>query len=138
MKTGRAAPIAGRLRTGFFHGFTGSGHPVALENLAIIEEHATLSRLAETRDEIVLPDIELPEDLPNLYRDVVDNLATRLSDTIIVSRAADELHELMDRMVVSWDDKAKAHQVTIEGNLLLYKVPYYGLLNARWKEADQR
>ena len=79
---------------------------------------ADLARLRVTRDEIVPPDIELPEDLPDLYRDVVDNLATRLSETSIVSRAADELHELMDRIVVEWDDKAKAHRLTIEGNLL--------------------
>ncbi|SFB10216.1 Site-specific DNA recombinase [Poseidonocella pacifica] len=79
---------------------------------------ATLARLAATRDEIVPPDIELPEDLPELYRDFVDNLATRLTEASIVSRAADELHELMDRIVVNWDDKAQGHSLTIEGNLL--------------------
>ena len=33
-------------------------------------------------------------------------------------RAADELHELVDRVVVHWDEEAQGHWLSIEGNLL--------------------
>lgn len=79
---------------------------------------ADLARLAATRDDIVPPDIELPEGLPELYQEMVGNLAASLSEESVVGRAADELHELIDRIDVDWDDEAKAHRLTIEGNLL--------------------
>ncbi|MCA0964712.1 recombinase family protein [Salipiger bermudensis] len=79
---------------------------------------ADLARLAATRDEIVPPDIELPEGLPELYQEMVASLAASLSEESVVGRAADELHELVDRIEVDWDDEAKAHLLTIEGNLL--------------------
>ncbi|WP_422073455.1 hypothetical protein [Tranquillimonas rosea] len=49
---------------------------------------------------------------------MVGNLAASLSEESVFGRAADELHELIDRIDVDWDDKAKAHRLTIEGNLL--------------------
>ncbi|QQA42586.1 recombinase family protein [Pelagovum pacificum] len=79
---------------------------------------ADLARLTATRGDIVPPDIELPEGLPELYQEMVGNLAASLSEESVVGRAADELHELIDRIDVDWDAEAKAHRLTIEGNLL--------------------
>ncbi|WP_422075293.1 hypothetical protein [Tranquillimonas rosea] len=64
------------------------------------------------------PTVELPDNLPELYQEMVGNLAASLSEESVFGRAADELHELIDRIDVDWDDKAKAHRLTIEGNLL--------------------
>ncbi|WP_083480435.1 recombinase family protein [Jannaschia seosinensis] len=93
-----------------------------LGSQSLVEElnqmDADLARLAASRGEIAPPDVELPEGLPELYREMVGNLAATLSEEAMAGRAADELHELVDRIVVDWDAEANAHRLTIEGNLL--------------------
>ena len=79
---------------------------------------AELKEMKGKRDAIVPPEIELPENLPELYRELVGNLAATLSDEAIAVQAADELHELVDRIVVQWDAEADGHWLEIEGNLL--------------------
>lgn len=79
---------------------------------------AELKEMRVRRDRIVPPTVELPDNLPELYREMVADLATTLSQELIAGRAADELHELVDRIVVDWDEGAHAHRLTIEGNLL--------------------
>ena len=70
------------------------------------------------REGIVPPEIELPENLPALYRELVGNQAATLSDEALAVQAADELHELVDKIVVHWDAEADGHWLEIEGNLL--------------------
>ena len=70
------------------------------------------------RDAIVPPEIELPDNLPELYRELVSNLTTTLSEEAIAVQAADELHELVNRIVVHWDAEADGHLLSIEGDLL--------------------
>jgi hypothetical protein len=70
------------------------------------------------RDDIVPPSVELPEDLPELYRTMIGGLAAWLSYEPIAGRAADELHELVERIEVNWDAAAGGHWLTIQGNLL--------------------
>ena len=78
-----------------------------------------LQQMQGKRADLVVPDIELPENLPELYRAMVaTNLAAALSDEAIAGRAADELHELVDRVVVHWDEDARGHWLSIEGSLL--------------------
>ncbi len=98
------------------HAKQGLGSQSLVDELRQIE--ANSPAWAETRAEIVSPEIELPEGLPDLYREMVDDLAGSLSEESVASRAADELHDLVDRIVVDWDDKAKGHRLMIEGNLL--------------------
>lgn len=94
----------------------GLGSQSLVDELKKIE--ADLARLAETRAEIIPEEIELPDDLPERYREMIDGLAATLSQEAIAGRAADEMHELMDRIVVNWDAEANGHRLTIEGNLL--------------------
>ncbi|WP_299818316.1 hypothetical protein [uncultured Jannaschia sp.] len=54
-------------------------------------------------------EIELPDGLPKLYRETVAVLAAKLSKESVAGRAADELHDLVDRIVVQWDDNAHRH-----------------------------
>lgn len=79
---------------------------------------AELKDLKEKRDEIVPQAVELPENLPELYRAMVSDLATSLSDEAVAGRAADELHDLIDGVVVHWDTEANGHRLVVSGNLL--------------------
>ncbi|QAX28721.1 recombinase family protein [Leisingera sp. NJS204] len=94
----------------------GAFSPVINERLNTV--HSELVEMREKRVEIVPPAVELPEDLPELYRAMVADLAASLSDEAVAGRAADELHELVDRVVVHWDEEAQGHWLSIEGNLL--------------------
>ena len=94
----------------------GLGSQSLVDELKAIE--AELVGLEGARDKIVPAEVELPDDLPELYREMVADLASSLSDETISARAADELHELVDRIVVDWDADANGHRLTIEGNLL--------------------
>ena len=94
----------------------GLGSQSLVDELKQIE--GNLARLAETRHEIVPTEIELPDELPELYRELVGNLAATLSEEAVAGRAADDLHELVDRIVVDWDAEANGHRLTIEGDLL--------------------
>ncbi|WP_375173883.1 recombinase family protein [Pseudooceanicola sp.] len=93
----------------------GLGVQALVDELKKIE--TDLARLAETRDKILPPEIELPDDLPELYQELMTNLAANLSEETVADRAADELHELVDRIVVHWDESARGHWLAIEGNL---------------------
>jgi hypothetical protein len=49
---------------------------------------------------------------------MIGGLAAWLSYEPIAGRAADELHELVERIEVNWDAAAGGHWLTIQGNLL--------------------
>ena len=79
---------------------------------------AELKDLRGKRDEIVPSVVKLPENLPELYRAMVSDLASSLSDEAVAGRAADELHEIIDRVVVHWDGAANGHRLEMSGNVL--------------------
>ena len=56
--------------------------------------------LLATRDQLVPKPINLPDDILSLYRRYIDNLVATLTEEGVAGRASDELHELMDRVVV--------------------------------------
>ena len=70
------------------------------------------------REELVPPAVELPDNLPELYRAMVTDLAASLSDEAVSGRTADELHEIIDYVVVHWDADADGHCLELSGNLL--------------------
>ena len=94
----------------------GNYAPAIIERLNAVD--AELKVMKAKRADIVPLMVELPENLPDLYRGIVSDLAASLSDEVVAGRAADELHELVDRIVVDWDEKANGHCLTIEGNFL--------------------
>ncbi|MFZ3582117.1 recombinase family protein [Loktanella sp. DJP18] len=79
---------------------------------------AELKDLRGKRDEIVPSTVELPENLPELYLAMISDLASSLSDEAVAGRAADELHEIIDRVVVHWDGAAYGHRLEMSGNVL--------------------
>ncbi|MCE6949467.1 recombinase family protein, partial [Cereibacter sphaeroides] len=61
--------------------------------------------------------VDLPEDLPALWRAHVKDLAETLSEEGVVGRAANELREKIDAVVVRYDATAKSHRVELRGKL---------------------
>ncbi|MBU2342189.1 MAG: hypothetical protein KKE77_13225 [Alphaproteobacteria bacterium] len=94
----------------------GMGSQSLVDELKAIE--AELAGLEGARDKIVPAEVDLPDNLPDLYRELVGDLAATLSDEAVSVRAADQLHEMVDRIVVDWDAEANGHRLTIKGNLL--------------------
>ncbi|WP_174826660.1 hypothetical protein [Ruegeria arenilitoris] len=78
-----------------------------------------LKTLQGTRARLVPKSIELPDDMPSLYRGYIDNLVATLTDEGVAGRASDELHELhelLDSVVVSYDQETKNHVLDMQGN----------------------
>ena len=73
--------------------------------------------------------ITLPTDLPAFYRAHIDDLVGTLSGEDVSGRASDELHTLIDTVVVTWDAEAKHHELELRGDLL-------ALLNATRPAGD--
>ena len=63
--------------------------------------------------------VQIPKDIGRLYRAHVDALAETLSGGEVIGRASDHLHELIERIVVSWDEDAQAHHLDLTGDLVL-------------------
>jgi site-specific DNA recombinase len=61
--------------------------------------------------------IEMPEDLPALYRAHIDDLVGTHNNDEIAERAADELHSMIDRLVVRHEPELGTHTIEIFGNL---------------------
>ena len=80
--------------------------------------HGSLAAPQDKRASLTPEPITLPTDLPVLYRAHISNLVETLMDGEVAGRAGDELHELVDAVVVSWDANLGAHQLEIRGKLL--------------------
>jgi site-specific DNA recombinase len=85
---------------------------------ALNEAADELKTLKAEREGMEPAPIELPENLPELYRRYVDDLATTLMDDEVSGAAADELHDLIDRVLVNWEPGIEGHTILIEGKLL--------------------
>ncbi|WP_421906027.1 recombinase family protein [Mameliella sp.] len=67
---------------------------VLIEELEVAD--GKLKELRRERESLVPAPIELPEDIPALYRDHVEDLVGKLTDAAVAGPAADELHTLVD------------------------------------------
>ncbi|MBY6155928.1 recombinase family protein [Pseudooceanicola nitratireducens] len=79
---------------------------------------AELTSLRAERETLIPAPIELPDDIPALYREHVEDLVGTLTDEAVAGPAADELHTLVETVVVSWDDEAGLHTLENRGKLL--------------------
>lgn len=95
---------------------TGGDASVLVERLTAVDRE--LKEMRGKRGEIVPANVDLPEHLPELYRAMIDDLAASLSEEAVAGRAADELHDLVERIEVRWDEEAGGHWLSIQGNLL--------------------
>lgn len=97
----------------------GQGHinPTILERLS--ETEARLAALKAEEEADAGNTIQIPQDIGALYRAHVDALAETLSGGDVIGRASDQLHELIEQIVVTWDEDARAHHLDLTGNLVL-------------------
>jgi len=79
---------------------------------------AELKALKARRAELEPSSIDLPPDLPVLYRAYVADLVETLSGEEVAGRASDELHELIETVIVDWDAEIGAHRLELRGNLV--------------------
>lgn len=61
--------------------------------------------------------IEIPENMPALYRTHIEDVVRTLSEEEVAGRAADALREMIDRLVVRYEPALATHTVEIFGNL---------------------
>lgn len=80
--------------------------------------HGSLAAPQDKRASLTPEPITLPTDLPVLYRAHISNLVETLTDGDVAGLAGDELQELLESVVVSWDADLGAHQLEIRGKLL--------------------
>ena len=79
---------------------------------------AELAALRAAREALVPAPVDLPTDLPAVYRQYVKNLAETLTAEEVAGPASDELHTLIDGVIVSWDADAEVHELEVRGKLL--------------------
>ena len=77
-----------------------------------------LEQAKANRDAAVPQEVPLPDNLPDLYRDYVDDLVQTLSDEGVVGRASDLLHDLIHRVVVRYDEETQTFDMEIDGNIV--------------------
>ena len=66
--------------------------------------------------------MQIPADVGSIlsdYRAHVDALAETLSGGDVIGRASDQLHGLIEQIVVIWDEDARAHALDLTGDLVL-------------------
>ncbi len=97
----------------------GQGHinPTILEGLSEVE-----ARLAALQAEAAADAgnvVQIPAAIFALYRSYVDALTETLAGGDVIGRASDELHKLIEQIVVTWDEDARAHHLDLTGDLVL-------------------
>ena len=105
-----------RRRENLLRAVEDSYHPTLVQRLTEVEQTVSEKRKAIASLDDDAP--RLPEDLSGLYREHVANLTATLQEEGVIGRAADELREMIDRIVVSWDQEAQAHSLDLQGKLL--------------------
>jgi site-specific DNA recombinase len=79
---------------------------------------AELGVLVSERAKIEPTKVDFPDNLAELYRSYVENLAATYSEGTVLGRAGDELRNLVTAITIRWDAEARSHAVEIEGKLL--------------------
>ena len=78
---------------------------------------AELDQMTSQRKAATPTPVELPDDMPSLYRAHVEDLVATLSDASVRDRASDALRELISAVVVR-PCPGGGHEVELEGKLL--------------------
>lgn len=79
----------------------GDNSPVVIRQLNKVDGELAVLREERMKAEPIA--VDLPDDLPALYRAYVENLVATLSDETVVGRAAEELRDLITAVVIHWD-----------------------------------
>ncbi|TKZ15469.1 recombinase family protein [Shimia litoralis] len=93
----------------------GLGSKLIIEHLDKVD--AELTKLKAQRAEATPQKIDLPDDLPMIYRAHVAELAETLSDETVAGRAGDALRDFINQIIIGYDADLNAHTVEFSGNL---------------------
>ena len=77
-----------------------------------------LTRAKCERDAAKPTPVPLPDNLPEMYRQYVDDLVNTLNDEGVVGRASDLLHDMIDRVEVRYDEGDRQFDLLLEGNIV--------------------
>jgi site-specific DNA recombinase len=83
-----------------------------------VQLDADLNALKAARLKAEPVKVDLLENLPELYRWYVDEVAAILADETVVGRAIDEIRGFVSEIIVRWNDASRSHDVEIDGKLL--------------------
>ncbi|WP_299357077.1 zinc ribbon domain-containing protein [uncultured Shimia sp.] len=78
---------------------------------------AELDKLKAQRSEMTPGEVDLPDDLPAIYRAHISDLAETLSDESVAGRAGDEMRRFIDQIIIGYDDVMRARTVVFEGKM---------------------
>jgi site-specific DNA recombinase len=93
------------------------GHsPTILKRLGEIE--VRLQELSRVKRALTVNAVELPHRWRALYRSYVEKLTETLSNEEVVGRAAEQIRELIDRLIVRFDVDSDRHSIEVAGDFV--------------------
>ena len=95
---------------------SGKAQDILLEELDRVSTE--LDRKRVEADAQKLGELELPRNLRKMYEKMIDGLVDTLREEGVAGRASEVIHEMIDRIVVSYDSSARKHGLHIDGNLV--------------------
>ena len=95
---------------------SGKAQDILLDELDRVA--AELERKKAEADAHKLGELELPKNLRKMYDKMIEGLVDTLREEGVAGRASEVIHEMIDRIVVSYDTAAKKHGLRIDGNLV--------------------
>ena len=75
------------------------------------------SELSKARNALTANHIKLPRKLPTLYRSYIDELAKTLSSEEVVGRAGMEMRQLIEKLIVNFDEATEEHSIDVLGDI---------------------
>ncbi|MBC2836516.1 recombinase family protein [Paragemmobacter straminiformis] len=94
---------------------TGTFSAPVLERLNQVDEE--LKRMKTERIEAEPKPVDLPENLPDIYREHIANLVETLTHESVAGDVGDELREMIDRVIVR-HDALNGHTIELEGKIV--------------------
>jgi len=73
--------------------------------------------LSKARNALTANHIKLPRNLPTLYRSYIDGLAETLSSEEVVGRAGMEMRQLIEKLIVNYDEATEEHSIDVRGDI---------------------
>ena len=77
-----------------------------------------LDELLRERSESTPPNIDLPDDLPTVYRRLVRDLIGTLNDEGVAGRASDSLRDMITEIIVTHEPEKGYHILEVFGNIV--------------------
>lgn len=94
----------------------GRAADVLLDELDEVSKQLETLRLEQAGS--AQPTVDLPDDLPTLYRSLVRDLIGTLNDEGVSGRASEAIHEMIERITVCHNTATGEHELALDGNIV--------------------